>query len=87
MQFEYDPDKSASNKLKHGIDFEDGQALWRDERAIEAPAKDAGESRRMAIGQIDGKLWAAIFTMRGDVVRLISVRRARTKEMVRYEGH
>nr|WP_283171045.1 hypothetical protein [Curtanaerobium respiraculi] len=38
MEFEYDPAKSASNKLKHGIDFEDGKALWDDPIALEAPA-------------------------------------------------
>jgi uncharacterized DUF497 family protein len=28
MKFEYDPGKSAENKRKHGIDFEEAQALW-----------------------------------------------------------
>lgn len=28
MKFEYDSDKSARNKIKHGIDFEEAQALW-----------------------------------------------------------
>jgi uncharacterized protein len=30
MVFEYDPNKSAENKRKHGIDFEDAQRLWAD---------------------------------------------------------
>jgi uncharacterized protein len=30
MGFEYDPDKSAENKRKHGIDFEVAQRLWAD---------------------------------------------------------
>jgi uncharacterized protein len=30
MRFEYDPDKGAENKRKHGIDFEEAQALWAD---------------------------------------------------------
>jgi uncharacterized DUF497 family protein len=33
MRFEYDPEKSAENKRKHGIDFEEAQALWADLRA------------------------------------------------------
>ena len=41
----------------------------------------------MAIGQIGGKLWTAIFTMRGETVRLISVRRSREKEAKYYEGN
>ena len=30
MKFEYDPDKSAANREKHGIDFDEAQALWND---------------------------------------------------------
>lgn len=33
MHFEYDQQKSASNKEKHGIDFEEAQALWDDANA------------------------------------------------------
>jgi uncharacterized protein len=32
MAFEYDPNKSAENKRKHGIDFEDAQRLWAEHR-------------------------------------------------------
>ncbi|MDR1264278.1 MAG: BrnT family toxin [Propionibacteriaceae bacterium] len=30
LRFEWDPAKSASNKLKHGVDFEEANAMWRD---------------------------------------------------------
>ena len=36
MTFEFDPIKSASNKAKHGIDFVEAQALWQDDRLVEA---------------------------------------------------
>ena len=39
MKFEYDPEKSRLNKAKHGIDFEEAQALWRDDMLLEAPAR------------------------------------------------
>jgi len=39
MGFEYDPDKSAENKRKHGIDFELAQRLWADARLVEIPAR------------------------------------------------
>jgi hypothetical protein len=35
VDFEFDPQKSQSNKLKHGIDFEEAKALWNDPNAIE----------------------------------------------------
>ena len=39
MGFEYDPAKSAANKVKHGIDFAEAKALWDDPWLLEAPAR------------------------------------------------
>ncbi len=72
MRFEYDHNKSQSNKLKHGLDFDEVQALWDDERRLIIPADFRGEERFAAIGDIGGALWTAIFTRRGATVRLIS---------------
>jgi uncharacterized DUF497 family protein len=87
MNFEYDPGKSASNLEKHGIDFEQAQTLWEDQWMLEAPAKTEDEMRFLSIGKIQGKHWAAIWTPRGDAVRIISVRRARREEIEYYEGN
>ena len=35
LRFAFDPAKSAANKLKHGIDFIEAQALWEDVNRIE----------------------------------------------------
>ena len=86
MRFEYDPDKSAANKAKHGLDFEEAQALWDDPRLLEAPARTEDEPRFVAIGKIEGRHWTAVWTPREGAVRLISVRRARPEEVERYEG-
>lgn len=86
MRFEFDPDKSEANKAKHGIDFVEAQRLWDDDNLIEGPARTDEEPRMVAIGMIDGKLWTAVYTMRGEMVRIISVRRARKKEASNYEG-
>lgn len=86
MDFEYDPAKSASNLSKHGIDFDQAQALWDDPWMLEAPAKTEDEPRFISIAKIDGKDWAAIWTPRGNSVRIISVRRARKEEIGYYEG-
>ena len=37
-RFEFDPEKSHTNKIKHGIDFLEAQALWTDSDGIEVPA-------------------------------------------------
>jgi uncharacterized protein len=87
MRFEYDPRKGAANKDKHGLDFDEAQELWADGARIEFTARTTGESRHLTIGRIGGKLWAAIFTMRGEAVRLISIGRARTEERQWYEDN
>ena len=86
MKFEYDPAKSAANKDKHGLDFEEAQDLWLDDDLIQFAGNTADESRFLAIGKIAGKHWAAAYTRRNAHVRLISVRRAREKEIKAYEG-
>ncbi|MEF2552876.1 BrnT family toxin [Aurantimonas sp. A2-1-M11] len=86
MKFEFDPNKSAANKAKHGFDFEDAQRIWDDPWMIEAPARTDDEPRCLAIGQIGGKHWAAVYVEREGRLRLISVRRARQQEVAFYEG-
>ncbi len=86
MPFEYDAAKSRANKIKHGIDFEEAQAIWSDPNAIELPARTVGEQRLVVIGLIGEALWSAVVTRRGGKVRLISVRRARKKEVEFYES-
>jgi hypothetical protein len=86
MTFEYDPDKSSANKRKHGLDFEEAQALWLDPERLEIPAKVTDEPRCLIIGMIDDKHWSAVVTYRGDNVRLISVRRSRPEEVKLYES-
>ena len=86
MEFEFNPAKSVSNKRKHGIDFVESQALWNDPDRLEVPAKTVGEPRLMLVGRIDKRHWAAVFTIREEKTRIISVRRARKKEIEVYEN-
>jgi len=85
MEFEFDPEKSKANREKHGIGFDEAKILWRDVDALEIFARQEGEVRKALIGGHGGKLWTAIFTERGDKVRIISVRRARKNEVILYE--
>lgn len=87
MDFEYDPTKSAANLTKHGIDFTQAQALWDDPWMIEVPANVEDERRFLSVGKIEGKHWTAVWTPRGNVVRIISVRRARKEEIRYYESN
>ena len=86
MRFEFDPEKSALNLQKHGIDFRRAQALWEDPDLIEIPARTEDEARFLVIGKIAAKHWSVVMTYRGDVIRIISVRRARAEEIAIYES-
>ena len=84
--FEYDERKSQGNLKKHGIDFVDAQALWRDPYLVEIPAGTTDEERFLVIGKIQGKHWSAVVTPRDGNVRIISVRRSRVEEVAIYES-
>jgi uncharacterized protein len=57
MEFEFDPEKSQSNREKHGIDFNKAKEFWADERHIVIPARSATEERYALIGRYRGNLW------------------------------
>lgn len=81
----FDESKSRANKAKHGIDFLEAQGIWLDENLLRIAARSEAEPRFVFIGVLDGKVWSAIVTYRGETVRLISVRRARAEEVQAYE--
>ena len=74
--FEFDEAKSASNKEKHGIDFVESQGLWSAGLLLELPAKSLDDEQR----------WVAFYTLRNEIIRLISVRKARPREIEYYES-
>ena len=85
FEFEFDENKSKANKVKHGLDFVEAQSSWDDEAGAIFDARSDDERRYALVAKLDGKFWVTIFTMRGEVVRLISVRRARKEEVSFYE--
>ena len=87
MDFEYDPQKSSSNKIKHGLDFEEAQELWKDLKAFEQELTTENEQRYILIGLIGEKHWSCVYTYRSGIVRIISARRSRTDEVEDYENY
>ena len=85
MKFEWDEKKVKTNLKKHGINFETAKALWLDDNCVEIHAHHPIENRNVIIGKLRDKIWTAVYTMRGDTVRIISVRRSRTKKARLYE--
>ncbi|MDJ1176104.1 BrnT family toxin [Roseofilum capinflatum] len=86
MEFEFDQNKSESNRSKHGINFVEAQELWDDPERLEIPARTEDEPRFLVIGQIAGKCWSAIIAYRESKIRIISVRRSRKQEIELYES-
>ena len=86
MDFEFDDQKSKTNKEKHGIDFIEAQQIWSDPEHIEIPARTEDEPRHLVIGKIGEKCWSAVITFRGKKIRMISVRPSRKEESAIYES-
>ena len=84
MNFEYDPKKSEANLKKHGISLEEAKQLW-DVMALEIEARIVDEPRFIRIGELKGKIYSCIFTLRRGVTRLISARRSRVEEEILYK--
>ena len=46
---------------------------------------DYGEDRYQLLGEIEGRVFVVIYTMRGSVMRIISARKANVREVREYE--
>jgi uncharacterized DUF497 family protein len=83
--FDWDEGKRASNLQKHGVDFFSATRFEFDTAIIRIDdRKDYGETRYRAFGKIDGRLHVLIFTARGALTRVISLRQASVREVERY---
>ena len=81
IKFEWDPEKSHTNRLKHKIDFESAKSLWEDPDRIEIRAPHPIENRSILIEKIGKHLWSAVYTIRGEAIRIISERRSKKQEI------
>jgi uncharacterized DUF497 family protein len=90
MRFDWDAGKATTNRRKHGVSFEDAITAFDDPYALLAPDPTHSmprEQRTWLIGEGDPGVLVVVFTVRdgGEVVRLISARRANRRERKRYE--
>jgi uncharacterized DUF497 family protein len=85
--FEWDEAKSRTNIRKHGLDFADAQQMFRGSVIAEPDTRDDyGEKRWVGLGLIHGRVTHIVFTEReGDVIRIISLRKATRREREQYE--
>lgn len=88
MDFEWDDAKAASNEAKHGVPFPYAARVFLDPQRLDGPdlRKDYGEDRRIVVGAIEGRVLVVAYTIRGQVLRLISARKANEREQKRYHS-
>lgn len=85
MHFEHDLAKLAANVSKHGVWFHEAEAFeWDTALVIVDSRKAYGEPRLLATGYISDRLHVMAFTLRENAVRIISLRRANSREERRY---
>ena len=85
MPFEWDEAKQRANLIKHGVDFAEVADFDWDQEWVRADTRnDFGELRLTAMAPIGERVHVMVFTIRRTRLRLISLRRANTKETLRY---
>lgn len=84
-RFEFDPVKNALNSERHGVPLA-AAALFEWDHAVidEDRRKNYREVRYRAIGLINGRMHVLVFTIRPDVFRIISLRKANRREERNY---
>ena len=89
LSFEWDDRKAAANIKKHGVSFDEAKSVFVDERAklIDDPDHSDDEDRFVLLG-ISGVLRMLLvchcYRSDGNVIRIISARKASTKESKSY---
>jgi uncharacterized DUF497 family protein len=85
MKFTWDEEKRKTNLKKHGIDFLDVCRLFESPfLTIPDERLDYGEARFIAFGHVDGRLMAVAYTKRIETIRMISARKANSREEKRF---
>jgi len=88
MRYTFDPAKQAANVAKHGVFFSAAQDFEWEAALVEVDSRRAyGETRFTAVGLIGERVHVMVFNLRETSVRIISLRRANSREVRRYASH
>ena len=86
MKFEWDKNKNERNIKHHEIDFHDAASIFEHPMLVKTDTrKDYGEKRLVGLGLLFEVVVVIVFTKRGDVIRVISIRRANKNERKIYQ--
>lgn len=86
LEFEWDDAKAQGNLAKHGVPFAYAVRIFLDAGIVDFDASRPGdgETRRKAVGDIEGRLFTVVYTLRDGCIRMISARRCNPTEERRY---
>jgi uncharacterized DUF497 family protein len=86
LEFEWDRKKSEQNLRKHGAEFVDAVIVFDDDRAITLVDEHPAEERYLTFGMdAQGRVLAVSYAASGSVIRIISARKATSRERAQYE--
>ena len=85
MKYEWDLNKARANLRKHAITFADAVAVFADEQALTIADKHPEEERFVTLGlDAFGRVLVVVYTYRGEIIRIISARKATNRERQQY---
>lgn len=89
MDIEYDADKDEINRFKHGLPLSFGRQVFNDPDGLILPSFRPvdGEDRYKVVGMVEGKLYTAVYVLRDERIRMISVRRSNSSERRDYDSN
>ena len=85
MKYEFDRTKDGVNRAKHAVSLALAEALFAGpHRSVADDRFDYGEVRQVDFGHLGGRLLVCVFVERGSTRRIISLRKANSREVKRY---
>jgi len=86
--FEWDENKAKLNQVNHSVGFEFATRAFDDDQRITVIdyRQDYGETRYITLAKISNRVYVIAFTLRSSNIRIISARKANTREINRYEN-
>jgi uncharacterized protein len=84
--YEWDQEKNEQNLSKHGLSFEDAEQVFSGPCVTFEDARyDYDEERFITLGVLEGRVVVIAHTPRGERTRIISMRKANTREQKTYQ--
>jgi uncharacterized protein len=87
VNYQWDRKKAKANLRKHGVDFAEAATVFTDDLALTTADDYPDEERFVSIGRNElGRVLVVVYSWRGEHIRIISARRANSRERRKYEG-